>query len=694
MISKHILPWYGGTPTVWTTCLVFFQAFLFAGYAYAHLSVRYLRIRWQVTLQITLLVVAAFLSILPADTWKPEGSEDPTLRILLMLLATVGLPFFVLSSSGPMLQAWFARKYTGRSPYYLYAISNAGSLLALISYPFLIEPAFSIAEQARIWSWMFVAFIILCGSVGWSVWKTRSFVSQSPGNIEPTGDGDRSADAGVSPLRQGLWIAWPACAVILFMAVTNQLTLNVAAVPFLWVMPLSIYLLSFIFAFNGRRWYHRRLYGVLLIGAFAAFYVLFPGQLKMQDAIVHIGMIEMILIWAGALFVCCMVCHGELYRIKPAPACLTRYYLSISFGGVLGGLLVGVIAPLMFLLFQELQLGLLLCCMLFLVTIFNDPSSVLHRGRFRWAWTAMIAGFVVMVGASYVLAEQQLKNTLYTKRNFFGLIRVKEAPGPNHSRLLRMFHGSILHGEQFERLELRRVPTSYYTAKTGVGILLTNYQRPGGRRIGVVGLGIATLAAYGQAEDYFRFYEIDPDMLETAETYFHYLKDSRALCDVQIGDGRLKLEEQPNQEFDILILDAFSSDALPVHLLTLEAMDTYNRHLRPDGVIILNISNRFLDLSRVVHSLALSKQFDVIRVLTARRKGELTANADWIILSRNTAFLDEYVRVCRPLHESGHVRLMVWSQKNQPKIVWTDDFSSIFQLLRKPSMLQSANSLP
>jgi SAM-dependent methyltransferase len=694
MISKHILPWYGGTPTVWTTCLVFFQALLFAGYAYAHLSVSRLRIHWQVTLQLALLVAAAFVSILPADTWKPEGSESPILRIVLMLLTTVGLPFFILSSSGPLLQAWFARKYPGRSPYYLYAISNGGSLLALITYPFLVEPALSVAQQAGIWSWAFVVLIVLCALIGASVWKTLPLALPLSGDSPATAGGNKHSDGGPieegggpangapGALRQAMWIAWPACAVILFMAVTNQLTLNVAAVPFLWVMPLSIYLLSFIFAFNGPRWYPRRLYAVLLLAAFVAFYALFPGQIRARDAIVDIGLIQMILIWAVALFVCCMVCHGELYRIKPAPAYLTRYYLSISFGGVMGGLSVGVVAPHVFLLFQELQLGLILCCILFFITLFNDPRSALHRGHVRWAWAAMLAGFLVLAGASYVLAERQLKNTLITKRNFFGLLRVKEeVHGPSRTRLLRMFHGSILHGVQFDSPQLRKVPTAYFGRETGVGVLMTNYQRSGGRRIGVVGLGIATLAAYGQESDYFRFYEINPDMIKTARSHFHYLEDSRAVCDVVLGDGRLKLEEEPSQQFDILILDAFSSDAVPVHLLTLEAMEAYMRHLKPDGVMVFNVSNRFLDVSRVVYSLAAAKEFHALRIMNFRRKGLVSANADWVILSRNSRFMQEYVNTCKPLQESGLIRLLVWSPKEHELVLWTDDFSSIFQVL-------------
>ncbi len=710
MVSKHILPWFGGSPAVWTTCLVFFQALLFAGYAYAHLSASRVPPRWQAPLHVVLLIAAVFVSVLPANAWKPLGDEYPIARIVQMLFVSVGLPFFVLCASGPLLQAWFARLHPGRSPYRLFAVSNAGSLLALLSYPFLFEPRLSVTRQAGVWSWLFYVLIVLSGVVAWSIWRKATGEGVQTGNgAKASGaakEGERSragkgakakkgaAPGGArkavapeppTPLKQTFWILWSACGVILFMAVTNQLTLNVASVPFLWIVPLSIYLLSFVLAFGDARWYPRRLFSVLLVGAFLVFFLLLPGEILTENTVLEMGTVQKIAITAIALFVCCLVCHGELHRLRPPSAYLTRFYLSVSFGGLLGGIIVGVVAPSAFLILQELQIGLVLCCVLYLATFFRDPASVLRGGRPRWAWAAMIAGLSAMVVVSFQLSVGQLRGTVRTERNFFGLLRVMKETGEGTGETphVTLHHGSTLHGMQFTGAEHRRLPTLYYGPITGAGVVLTAYTPPRGRRIGVVGMGVATLAAYGRPEDSFWFYELDPDVIEIARENFTFLADSEAESHVQVGDARLSLEREPDHEFDILVLDAFNSDAIPVHLLTVEAMETYARHLHEDGIIAAHITNAHLDLSPVVQNMAATKGLVTFEFANVQRQGGTSARSRWVLASRNAALLEGLVEAASALSDAGLVRVSTGDAAAYASVrTWTDDFSNLFDIMK------------
>ena len=687
MIGKHILPWFGGTPAVWTTCLLFFQTLLLAGYAYAHLSVSKLSGRWQASVHVVLLLLALTASILPASTWKPRGDEYPLLRIALMLLASVGLPFLALSASGPLLQAWFTRLRPGQIPYRLYAVSNAGSLLALVTYPFLIEPTFSVTEQASIWSWAFVAFIALCASIAWFVWRASSAIPSQKG------DAGRASAAAGKPVQRGgtppllhrwLWVAWAACAVLLFMAVTNLLTTDIAAVPFLWILPLAIYLVSFILTFSGSRWYNRRLFATLFVAALLVFILTIQTGIARLDTLVEPDAMQMIVLSGVALFVCCMVCHGELYRLRPDPSHLTGYYLSIASGGAIGGAFVALLAPNVFLTLQELQLGLLFCFILFLVATANDPASVLRGGRRRLARAGAVVGVVVLAVWPVVLTAGLLSDAVHTERNFFGLLRVKEMglsdPGAAHR--FELYHGTTLHGMQVAMPEHRRMPTAYFGENTGLGILLGRYPFSRGRRIGAVGMGVGTISAYGRPGDYYRYYELDPSVVDVAETYFSFLGDSEAEYEVRLGDARLSLEREPNQGFDILVLDAFSSDAVPVHLLTVEAMAVYARHVRPNGIIALNVTNKYLDLTPIAFNMARAAGFHSIGIINEQRRGDPSCASMWIVMSRNPEVIEQMRRSAEPLRRERVVRLIKRNVEACSRVrTWTDDSSSLFEIM-------------
>ena len=682
MVSKHILPWFGGVPTVWTTCLLFFQVLLLGGYGLAHLSVTRIGIRRQAVVYILLLVGAALVPILPGDNWQPSGSASPTLSILRMLAVSVGPPFLVLAASGPILQTWFSRVNRGGSPYHLYAVSNTGSLVALISYPLVIEPVLRVGTQARVWSLLFIGFIVACSAAAWQLWKTE------PGEAVDGAKREQPAAPRViksAHFQTAMSILWAACGTILFMSVTNQLTLNIASVPFLWIVPLSIYLLSFIVAFSGERWYPRRICAVLLVAAFAVFYLLLPGEISRLFIVVELAPLLKIAMSALALFVCCMVCHGELYRLRPVPAQLTKYYLSISFGGAVGGVVVAVVAPFVFLLLQELQLGLLLCGLLYLITLFYDPTSPLCGGRPRFAWTATILGLLTMFAVSLWLTNLQLRGTVFTTRNFFGLIRVvDQEPDAGLGPVRIFYHGTTIHGWQLLDPESSQVPTSYYGPATGfAAVMRATRQAEGGRRIGVVGMGAASLVVYGNSNDHFEFYELDPDVVQVAESEFTYLKNTRASWDVQLGDGRLRLEENHDQNFDVLILDAFNSDAVPVHMLTLEAMAIYDRHLHPQGIIVVNVTNIYVDLAPIVYHMAYSRQFNGISIRNRRDKGGTSQSAGWIVLTRSRETMEKIVAECEPVKKAGLMDTFTTNPSTISNVrPWTDDFSNLLQILR------------
>ncbi|MDA1159253.1 MAG: ferrichrome ABC transporter permease, partial [Planctomycetota bacterium] len=485
LISKYILPWFGGSPAVWTTCMLFFQLTLFGGYVYAHLLVARLSPKWQAITHITLLAAAlAFLPISPDEAWKPDGATNPAMRIMTLLAATVGLPYFILSSTGPLLQGWFLQAVPGQSPYRLYALSNVGSLLALLTYPFVFEPGFTTLIQAQLWSGTFVVFAVICAACAVvmarrdSVTKLKVFSGDNDpapasGNVD---ESRRPTGAQIS-----LWFALAAVPSTLLLATTNQVCADIASVPFLWVLPLSLYLLSFILCFESDHWYNRQTFGISL-GIFAA-----ASCFLLWDAALAWHTISWIAVQAaiffGMLFCSCMVCHGELVRLKPDPKYLTVFYLSISAGGALGGLFVGIFAPIVFDILLELHIGIVAGCLLLLAVIYRDESSPLYRGRVPAAWATMIIGVVILGWTLNAHANRVTQNSISVARNFYGSLRVE---GFRDSYILK--HGQIRHGHQFRDAERRKLPTSYYGYESGCGLALKQHMPDKSMRVGVIGL--------------------------------------------------------------------------------------------------------------------------------------------------------------------------------------------------------------
>lgn len=652
IIARRILPWFGGSAGVWTTCMVFFQVALVAGYAYSDVVARRLSLRRQLALHLALVALSLlFLPIVPAESLKPADASMPALRILWLLAVTVGLPYFLLSTTGPLVQAWSARVSPGARVYRLYALSNVASLGALASYPFLVEPRTTGRTQALAWSAGYALFAVAVGGAAWRTLRRARGAAPAPAAAgAPLAV--RCPAAAPGARESASWFALAMLGSTLLLVVTTHLTQNVAPVPLLWVLPLSIYLLTFVLCFDGRGWYLRRTYTVL---AAASAVAMLAGALPWRAA-PFLALHRALPLYGVGLFAACMVCHGELALRKPAPAHLTRFYLVLSLGGAAGGVFVGIVAPLVFSWHAELPLAL---CALALVA-YAAPA-----GRLRFAGAAALL-------ASVALAVVQVKlvatGTVARSRSFYGTLRIEAMPGPDAR--LGMVHGVTLHGEQHLDPARRRAPTAYFGETSGIGRTFSALPaRP--RKVGIVGMGVGTLAAYARPQDLFTFYELDPDVVRQAQAHFSFLRDSGATVETVLGDGRLSLEREPPRGYDLLVVDAFSSDAIPAHLLTLEAATAYRRHLAAGGVLAFHVSNNYLELGPVVRGLADALGLEAVRVVDAQPEGGALRTSDWVIASSSP----EVIRALR----GGGGRPVVLPVAFR---AWTDDFHDVFGALK------------
>ncbi len=656
LLAKFILPWFGGTPAVWTMCMLVFQLLLFGGYAYAHLLSKLNSVSRQACVHAALLTLAALsLPIVPDAGWKPTGEEVPGLRITLLLLATVGMPYFLLSATGPLLQQWFSKACTGISPYRLYALSNIGSLLALVSYPFLFEPLLSSTVQAWLWSTLFLIFALACLLCGWTTALQCPDAARENDNAESTGGDD----------AQPSWVRWFILAMlpsVMLLATTNEVCMDIAVVPFLWIIPLTLYLLSFILTFESDRFYNRRLTTLATAMSLA-------GTALMMAQGAFLGVLVQIMVFFGNLFLVCMLCHGELVRLKPTPRRLTSFYLTISAGGAAGGLFVGLIAPLIFRGYYELPLGIFSCLLICAGTWLRDDPQFQRAvpGNASLKFGAALSGLLLLY---FSVVTQQSSTTCAVERNFYGVLRIADDIDESSGRPARdMVHGRVVHGRQFLDEAGRRQPSTYYSYSSGVGRLLR--QAPAAtRHIGVVGLGAGTLAAYGRPGDRLRFYEINPAVISLANEYFTFLSDCEGSVSVVPGDARLVLDREADQQFDVLVLDAFSGDAIPVHLLTSEAMHIYSRHLKSSGVIAVHISNSYFDLEPVVR--ALGEEFGLhSRLQFCKPNSDNGAGlaSFWMLLSRKTETLEAALGPEATPQVSRTV-------------LWTDDHNNLLNVLR------------
>ena len=649
LVGKLILPWFGGSAAVWSTCLVFYQTALFAGYFYARLLSRIEKLSWQIAIHMAMLAASlCLLPVGPGGRWAPGVIEHPVGQILGMLAATIGLPFLGLSATSPLLQHWLASS-RGEAPYRLFAVSNFASLAALLAYPTIIEPQLGRSLQRIWWSAAYAVFAVLCAVCGWVSRESRAAPEEAAVGVDP------------STAQRLIWFALAACSSMLLLAITNHITENVAAVPLLWVLPLAIYLLTFVLAFGstaigGRTFWLRMLavglgavgYGIYNINAIEALQVSLP-------------------IFLFGLFAGCMFCHAELNRRKPDARYLTDFYLMIAAGGACGAIFVGIVCPQVFSGIYELPLTL--------VAIAAAAAAVTWGSRnwvVRALWLGMTAAMAVVFAAN---VKAYRENTLTLRRSFYGSLRVVQSRRAGETQTRTLFHGTIEHGAQFVLLPMRLRPTTYYGPDSGIGIVLRECFS-GPKRVGVVGLGVGTVAAYGRPGDTFRFYEINPQVEDIAGTLFTYLRESKARVEIVPGDARLSLDHETTPPLDVLALDAFSGDSIPVHLLTREAIAIYGRRLKPDGVLAFHVSNNFLDLASVVKRLADDAGYGARVVRAHEDDDELTLAAEWVIVTKNQAALGNSSLKTHTIQDGarGHTR------------IWTDDYNNLLEILKTPEV--------
>ena len=600
-MAKAILPAFGGSAGVWVTAMLFFQCMLLMGYLYSYLLTRYLGGKAQSIVHMVLLVSSlALLPVKPRFDWAVSAAEHPALSIVAVLLASVGLPYFLLSSTSPLLQSWLVTSFGNVFPYRLFALSNGGSVAALLLYPVVIEPLMPVSLQLRSWSIAYGALVAMAYITAILHWHGNLVQER----VEVVGSGRR-------PL---LWIGLAACASALWLAVANHLSQEVAPVPFLWVLPLSLYLFSFILCFEGHGWYRPALFRWLLPAAWiaAGYSIAQPGGLRWEIAAFSV-----------ALFIWCMFCHGELARTKPERREeFTFFYLMLALGGATGGVFVGVVAPNLFSTYLELPIAIIASVLLALPLVYRLTSP---------ARLARI-GIVALVAFVVATRFQTGFGDVVHLRNFYGALQVNDA-GAGDTAFRSLYNGRTLHGVEFLSPARSQLTTAYYGPESGAGQVLRHAGKD--RRVGVVGLGIGTLAAYGRAGDLFRFYEINPAVIQIASRYFHFLDGSPARMEVIPGDGRLALEKESASSFDVIVLDAFSDDSIPVHLMTKEAFELYFHLLRPDGVLAIHLTNRYLDLEPVVESLAASFRRGAIPIHSLADPAQHVLAADWAVVSNH-----------------------------------------------------------
>ena len=862
LIGRFILPWFGGGPSIWTSCMLFFQILLLGGYLYSHLLCSRLSRRAQVGTHLSLLALSVlFLPIAPSESWKPVGDQSPLLQILLLLLATVGGPYFMLASTGPLMQRWFNQTSPGRSPYRLYALSNVGSLLALLSYPLVFEPWLKLRQQVLSWSFAYIVYVALAMWCAFQLLR-HGVIDSSPDTTDAASEETETLGvAGRAPGwgRMLLWLGLAACGSAMLLATTNQLCIDVATVPFLWVLPLGLYLVSFIICFDNPHWYDRRVFGLLLLACCpVACFVLYEGP--------DVEISDQVAIFSIVLFACCMICHGELVHARPDPKYLTLFYVLVSAGGAMGGVFVAIAAPQLFSGYYEYHASLLATCVIALTAwcaqrVWTKPQSptfwiwtlaasaqvmtvaaccympksaslenidrTIYFGTYlliqlagltftaalearkrvvvgvwtvvsltqfvwligyaRWRFPANMVGsdysaavsgavvpaivavgllfgigrlreayrgyvvrlvvfalvalwigvlwyaetvapwqavFLALTAIGSLLLEfaaryfrgpqkpsvgiwlwlpsivlicflgnrlQQILtkddvDVLHTTRNFYGVLRVDEDEQDDSDEYgmpgrRSLLHGQIRHGFQYLDEYWGTQPTTYYGRESGVGIAiqlcrsLAEASDQHALRVGVVGLGTGTIAAYGQSGEYFRFYDINPDVRDLSDMYFTYLSDSNAKTEVVVGDARIVMERElavgQSQQFDALVIDAFSSDAIPVHLLTTECGDIYREQLRPGGVLAIHISNRFLELDPITRGMAEHLGWHAVRIENDDDDSAGVFTSTWVLLTSNDAFVND-----------ADIQDVVSDWDESDRILyWTDDYSGLWQVL-------------
>jgi hypothetical protein len=644
MAAKQLLPTLGGSSAVWTTCLVFFSLVLLLGYLYAHWVSSRFNAKQQAVLHILLLTAALLTLGIHIRPSPAAVSFHPALTVFRVLVAVIGLPYLALSATTPLLTAWYADSFEGRSPYRLFALSNFASLLALASYPLWIEPGLTMNQQTKWWSGGFLLFAVLCGAIAWQ--GRRRILSSTPEQAALTGH------------PEPFWFLLALGGGMMLTAVTSHISANIAAIPLLWLPPLALYLLTFILAFQGA-WTPIRqstLRFVLLVVASMAY--------ALKDIRTQWPIAISVPLFLMGLFVTCFFLHGELYERRPVTSGMTRFYLVTAAGGAAGTLLVGVVAPLV------LRANYDLACTLVAVALIAMAATWHDGWGLRALWMVGAIAAVVVLSAQ---VRQYDDDAVALMRNFYGTLRVRESHLPPQSDTDRqLLNGTIEHGAEWFAPEFLGQPLTYYAIDSGLGLAMRLCCGTDPKRVGVIGLGTGTVAAYGNRGDVIRFYEINPLVERLASHWFTFLHGSDAKTDVVLGDARLSLVSEGPQHFNVIVIDAFSGDAIPVHLLTREALALYRRHLEPDGVIAFHVSNQYINLEPVVAAIAADAGLHAVSVHSHGDDQNGLYYADWILVTANQVFLGqpEVVNNGFPTPVQAGVRL------------WTDNYSSVFPLLK------------
>ena len=627
MVARRILPWFGGGASVWTACMLFFQVALLGGYLYAHVLVKRLSSRAMLMTHLALIAASLLcLPVMPSEAWKPTDASQPVLKILVLLAATVGLPYMTLATTSPVIQSLYARRF-GSSAYRLFALSNVGSMLGLLSYPVLIEPAFTLQQQSWVWAGLYLVYAAAVGALMLAAPPANASAPQS---------------AGLRGEFQLSWILLPACASTLLLAATNYLTQNVTPTPFLWILPLAAYIASFILAFDGERWYSPS--AAAKLGWLAVLVLLAPYAWHRLT----FDVLTMACLITVGVFVVALVCHGETVRRRPAPEHLTRFYLGVSIGGAVGGVAVGVIAPLLLPGTTEYLVSILICAV---VTAYARPNPTR-----RYKMTAALATFsIAVVGYNGVKGNSRM--AVHSVRNFYGSLRVQQ-----DSSVRQLLHGATVHGS--ESRQRPSVPTAYFAEGTGIHRAIEKTWKQG-QRVGIIGLGAGTIAAWSRPGDEYTFYELDPDCVTVAREWFTFLNSAKGSIRTVAGDGRLELERDTRARYDVLAVDAFSGDSVPAHLLTTEALELYLSRLADGGIVALHISTLNLDLEKVVSGLSKQSGLAGVVITAEEDRSVLRLKSKWALLARRPEDLPQG----RPLRPES--------------ALWTDESSSLWPILRR-----------
>jgi spermidine synthase len=652
--AKQLLPVFGGSAAVWITCLVFFQSALLVAYLYAHWLAH--RTHWVLHFVLLLLACASAVAWATQTIDSSRASQHPISAIFAALAVSIGLPFLALGATSPLLQVWLARLETSGIPYRLFALSNLASLLALALYPSLIEPHFTLKAQRVVWCCGFGAFAIVSAIL---TWRTRS-ASLNTAQKEEENKSATVAIGAPAPLSHRLlWVLLPMGAAMQLSAVTSYITANIAAIPLLWILPLAVYLITLILAFQFPRLLPRGIITRFLVVMLAGLgYMLSQVDVSLP---LRIGLSFFLV----EVFISCLFCHTEACALRPERASeSTLFYLFFAGGGALGAFLIGIVSPLLFSFNYDLALTFFVTALLALAVTWSSGWAQ----RLLWSTASiLLLALVVMLHVAYQ------RNTPLAIRNFYGSLRVRQSLSAYPGATMRtLTNGSIQHGTQIFSAELRRTPTTYYAEDSGIGLALRFCCEGRARNIGVVGLGVGTIAAFGQSGDRIRFYEINSAVTPIAQNLFTYLRDSGAQISIVDGDGRSSLSREQPQNFDVLVVDAFSGDAIPLHLLTTQALDIYKRHLAPNGILAFHISNQHVDLEPEIVLLARAGGMDVRRVASFanEERGEFTAT--WILLTNDSSFFAQPEVASRIRQPAEDLKVHLW----------TDDYSSLLPLLR------------